>query len=781
MPDLEMIRGNVKTMIQNGAPREDIDRYLELQGTSAQELRNSRLQPWTKEVPNAFPPTPTTPDQKAMEATTRAFDDLKQSAAPPPGTREDLPAFTGEGLKMGPTNAGLPTLAGMVTWDDKAYGDIIKKQLGDRLTKVEKDPNGYEIVSYRGDDGKEYVAYINKPGLDLSDVNRELSMAIPMVVSGFGSGALWRAMGAGLAARALGAGVVEAGTVLGQEKAAQEMGSQQPTDWLRAVLAGGGGMLFEGLSGPITKLWRGLLTSSGAVAGGKLSKEAEQRAIELGLDPAEMNERLAAAFQRDVSRGTDMEEVGAKYRTGEFEIPTTKGQRTKDPSQLGVEYELGQGYMGSEGSRVMKEFEKEQQRAIDRAVREGVGEKLAPRQAGQEPHTLGARIQEGVRKAKEAFKGEENRLWGEVGPLYPSRQGRDILYDQIDRALSAKGMLPSPNQTPAAHQILKMLEDYRENKLVRPPYKALSTPEQELPIDEVRRQIKGLAEGAAPGSYDKKVANEVYGAFNDWVDTMADQALLLGDPASAAALKVARGFTRESKELFSPAKGKAPAAKIINQILDPENMGSPGEVVSTLFGRGGPRAPTKRGVEQTLRHMKGALRTSGTDAWDDIRLAYWVKLAEDNKGNVLPPQKLKEAIDSAFHNQKGAIDIMFTPKEQKLMQRLSRALEDVTSEKPFSGGKTEALIGVDRKRGTNLPANFARVEANRQLFSKHNVLMSRIWGALAKKLKGDPMGVRTVAGESLAQKQVKQNVTERPSSPMIMPAGTIPTMEYLDE
>lgn len=780
MPDLDQIRSNVKTMIQNGAPREDIDRYLELQGTSAQELRNSRLQPWTKEVPNAFPPTPTTPDQKAMEATTRAFDDLKQSTTSPPGTREDLPAFTGEGLGLGPTNAGLPTLAGMVTWDDKAYGDIIKKQLGDRLTKVEKDPNGYEIVSYKGDDGKEYVAYINKPGLDLSDVNRELSMAIPMVVSGFGSGALWRAMGMGLAARMLGAGVVEAGTVLGQEKAAQEMGSQQPTDWLRATLAGGGGMLFEGLSGPITKLWRGLLTSSGAVAGGKLSKEAEQRAIELGLDPAEMNDRLSAAFQRDVSRGTDPEEIGAKYRTGEFGIPTTKGQRTKDPSQLGVEDELKRGLMGSEGSRVMTEFEKEQQRAIDRAVREGVGEKIAPRQAGQEPQTLGARIQEGVRKAKEAFKGEEDRLWGEVGPMYPSRQGRDILYKHMDDALKADGLIPSPSHK-QSHEILKMIEDYRENRLTRPPYAALSTPEQELPIDEVRRQIKGLMDGAERGSYDAKIAAKLYGAFNDWVDTMADQALLLGDPASAAALKVARGFTRDSKELFSPAKGKAPAAKIINGILDPDHMGSPGEVVSTLFGRGGTRAPVKRGVEQTLRHMKGALRTSGTDAWDDIRLAYWVKLAEDNKGNVLPPQKLKEAIDAAFHNQKGAIDIMFTPKEQKMMQRLSRALEDVTSEKPFSGGKTEDLIQIGRKRGNNLAGNFARVEANRQLFSKHNVLMSRIWGALAKKLKGDPMGVRTVAGESLAQKQVRQNVTERPSSPMIMPAGTIPTMEYLDE
>src|SRR3990167_3966820 len=183
MPDYDKIKRNIDRMINQGAPREDIDQYIFGEGVTADELRRGR-KPYIGE---------------------KVIDWAVQTAKGKHDPRfKDVPAFKGKGINWYDPG-GRPTvpMAGAITLTDPAYGGVIKKQLGKRLIGTETDANGYEIIKYRGDDGKNYQTYINKTGLDPLDVERALAATVPSSIVGGVAGLAGRvAMGSGLFSRA---------------------------------------------------------------------------------------------------------------------------------------------------------------------------------------------------------------------------------------------------------------------------------------------------------------------------------------------------------------------------------------------------------------------------------------------------------------------------------------------------------------------------------------------------------------------------------------------------
>src|SRR6185436_12245535 len=132
----------------------------------------------------------------------------------------NLPVFDGGGVDL--TTMEQAKLLGP---DDEGLANIIKSNLGDKFVGIKKDANGYPIITYRGEDGKEQSSYVNRPGLDWQDVDRGISGAIPYVASATGAGRLVR--GAGIlgqtATQALTAGATSAATDAG----AAAMGSEK--------------------------------------------------------------------------------------------------------------------------------------------------------------------------------------------------------------------------------------------------------------------------------------------------------------------------------------------------------------------------------------------------------------------------------------------------------------------------------------------------------------------------------------------------------------------------
>lgn len=719
------------------------------------------------------PQTPTLLQHLGQQVT-KPLGALRDAAVGPRDPAEaETPMFTGNALPNAQRAAVQRGKA--VTFDDDAYADVVRSQLGNRFISMERDANNYPIITYIGEDGQQRREYLNRPGLDTQDVDRALSSSVPFMagagVANFGLRAL--GTGASLIPR-VGAQFLAGTTAsIGSDVAASSMGSEQGVDLGRAATAGAFQGVFEGLSGPMARTWSAIFRRYPLNRDGTLTPEAIETARRAGLNPDEMSERVRQAYARDLARGSSPEEIGAKFRSGEFGIPTTLGQRTGLPDQLGREEEMRRGLMGPEVQGVMRDFDQRQRDAIGTAVRETVPGRVAPGASSLSTRDLGDNIRSGARGAREALETQEGDLWSKVGEMFPQDGAFGTLPGSLQTRVNNAGIRPDAELTPAAHRMLQDLEGYARGDVTQSQYALLPDDVRRLDVDSMRRRLLDTYRAASPGSPDAKAARAIYDGFNDWIDEAAELAMLSGSPDSAAALRAARGFTREVKSLFQPTQGgrMTPAARRISGIMDDADSGE--GVIRSLFGSAGPRSTPPEGAVQTIQNMREILVRGGQErAWDDIRMAYWLRIAMDPQGKPLSPGMLRNNIDRAFANQSTLMDTMFTATEQAYMTRLARALDDVVYIPPNPSGTSYELMRMQRQQDREpIIKTMLSTQAKRELFSKGNVLMSRIYSSLARRIP-NVAGARDATAMPLARQATTQEVQRRsPRAWFIAPTG----------
>lgn len=757
-------RANIKRMLDEGGTEQDIDIYMGHHGLTDEALRGNFIQ-----------------------RTSDAIEGFGNSILPKPSPTDlqhaTVPSFTGEGLSVG--DRSVKDLAGFLTMEDEGYGNIIKYQLGDRLLGVEKDANGHEIITYFGDDGKEHRAYINKPGLDQEDIRRGLESAVPFFIGGSFVGLGLKAIGAGLLARIGGMALTEGGMSIGQDIAAATQGSGQGVDLLKAALAAGGGGIFEGLSGPLTRVWGNIFRRHGVDRTGRLTDAGRSAAERMGLDPDMMDQRLANLFENELrAQPADSTELAGKMRTAEFGIETTKGQRTKDPAVLGLEEEARRGLLGREAQEIMggpTGFDARQRQQIRTAAEDHIGGQLAPNATGREAATLGSRIKSSVDASWDLAQRTENKLWTDVGPMYPNPNAFSTMPTILSDAINKGGVNPTPDLTKSAHAMMELIDKYMAGEITRPPYKSLGPGRADvMSLDEMRRNLLSLYQSAETRP-DRTAAKSIYRGFNNWIEDVAQRAAMSGNPDAAAKLWTARQFTKGMHEIYEPSTrlGKpSPTARVVERIL--EDNTSPEEVIQAIIGRGGPSGAPPTNAPQTLSTLRTILGTKGKDAWDDIRLAYWVNLVQDRRGNVLSPQQLKNNLDAAFKNQLSVLRQLYSPEELSLFRRFGEGL-DVAAYKPPNPSGTSYELQRMRQRGQGSAAKtFLQIQSKRELFSKHNVLMSRIYAVLAKKLPLSVFGSAEKSGAKIASRNTAQSLTKKKGSTLVAPIGAYGTVEMFD-
>ena len=226
------------------------------------------------------------------------------------------------------------------------------------------------------------------------------------------------------------------------------------------------------------------------------------------------------------------------------------------------------------------------------------------------------------------------------------------------------------------------------------------------------RRVLGDMVGGAANNTDRRAAKAVYDGFNDWIDVAAEKAMLSGTPEAAAALRTARGVSREIKGLFAPRlKGgkTSPAAKILDGITDTDSAEG---VLSRVVGS--PLTDPREGSVQALKSLKtllvdrpSARGAKGADSlketWNDIRLAYWMRIVTDRRGDVLATADgLKNAINTAFNKQRSVINVLYSPEETRQMRRLVRALDTAAWKDPNASGSATAGMYYVRQVITKL-------------------------------------------------------------------------------
>jgi hypothetical protein len=747
--------------------------------------------------------------------------------------RQD-PAFASVPAYMGDTYETMQgqAQAKSVAIDDAAYGDILRKQLGNRFIRQEKDANGYPVIVYRGQDGSEQKGYVNKPGLDFQDVDRGLSATLPYLATAGPIGKLTR--GVGTVGKLVTQGLGAAGTSIGQDIAAQQMGSEQDVDLGRAgmtgalggfaavarpLLAGGvtGGVIGASTEGDIEdKVVGGLFGGAvGASVGkgiervqkprvapgavdeqGKLSGQMRQKAERAGLNPDEMSPEDVNQWLDGVTLTADQAELAAAIETGKFNLMTTKGIRTKDPQLLSIEKDARYGNLGESAKQLLKAYDDESAKQIQGSAlrrraaedgrpvdpyKDGVGAMVAPTRNDMVPQQVtpdqfGTSINRGLTAAKDAGDELINKAWKDVTDIVPAEQAMPLMAGKLRSRVG--DMVLDSELTPAAVRMERELAAFvgGEAKSGSP---GLIGETQIQTVDQMRRRLLKMKDASSSNS-DRAASKAIYDGFNDWIDEIADQGFIKGNnPEAAAALRTARQVTAEVKQAFAPRDpaGKAsPAGKIMQGIVD--GADTPEGIINQLLGASGPVTAPKPGSVQAVRQIKKVLfdgvRGSklvddqvANTTFNDIRMAYWSRLVINKEGKMHTPQMIVNNVEAALRNQGSLVREMFKPDEVKIFREYVAAMKRLAYKDPNPSGTATALRAAMRNEDSWLKT-FFQTQSKRELFSKHNVLMSRFYQFLAKKVPVNAFGSRDMVGTRAAERAIDPNLTLRQQS---NPAG----------
>jgi hypothetical protein len=595
---------------------------------------------------------------------------------------------------------GQITLGQSLTPDDKAHADIVRNALGNRFLGMEKDAYGADVVRYQDKAGQPTAAYINAPGLDMEDINNAGLQSLPYILGGRVIGGLTKGMS--LPMRMMGQSGGAFATSVAGDVAAQGAGSEQAPDIGRATTVAALGGLAEAVSPGLGLLWRKLVTEPGLFnkASGQLTAKGVEAAKKAGFDPADvvqMSGEMAEQFAKKYAAIRDPMVAGQSTRTGEFGVPVSRGQLTKDPGRLLNEKAMRYGAFGDSAKTTMQAFDERQSSAIAEAALGGGQKSIAntinparPALAVR-PGDMGEGIRTGVRSARDAAKVGENEAWKEVGKLEATTQALEILPKAIATSLDDLAGSLTKDTAPKASAMLDALRNFKKGGAPAEADEFLGSVKTPS-VDTMRRNLFQMMKGTQPGDFDSAAAKRIYDGFNKWIDDAADAALLKGDALAASKLRIARDRTKELNQAFSArgVNGQAtPGGALVEKIVKSDNM-APEGIVRELFGTN-PDAAPKAATLEALNRIKTGLdkylpKAQGEPVWNDIRLAHWTNLVKDSSGNLYSPTMLQKRIAQALSAQGSVMKALYKPDEIAAIRRFGAAMKDVSYKDPNPSG-----------------------------------------------------------------------------------------------
>ena len=472
--DLNKAKHEVNILLEKGAPEEVIQEYMRDKGLTKDMLREHENRP-KGIMDQAYDIADSVATAsglkkvhgKVMDAAQWAGDVYRGDVDP---AYKDLEGFKGQGITPLSDDMSSIERAKVLTLSDKGYGNIVKDTLADRLLGVTKDKFGQEIINYKGDDGREYQTYVNKPGLDYQDVDRFVSGSIPFAVGAGLAGQLFK--GSGLLARTMSQGVTAGSVDAAMQNAAQDQGSGEDYDLARSLVASLGGAGGELLGTVITKLAQKSYIDK---ATGKLNEAGKAWARAHRIDPDTASESVSHYISQNIERAANPEELAISARAAEFNIPTSKAQRTKLYQDAFDELELEKGLHGQDAETIYKNFKSKQGEAIQEAAFNKVGGKLSSDADITDTPALGYNVQDGLKALEGELSKRESQIWSSVGPMYPKEKAFESLPEIISKKADDAGVRLLPRGTEASAEMYNLMQQFMNGDLKSSGYGILKT------------------------------------------------------------------------------------------------------------------------------------------------------------------------------------------------------------------------------------------------------------------------------------------------------------------
>lgn len=620
-----------------------------------------------------------TPEPDAKSWLGRRVQDIRGKRDP---RMANAPTIAEVLLKDGGHSVGSEAWAWLTGASDEDMASVYRGMLGDRFIREEKDANDYPVVVYKGKDGKEARAYVNKPGIDMQDTVRGVYGALPFVATGGMAGSALK--GAGVVGRMAGQAATMGATSVAQDAAGVATGVSDldlEKTAAKAGVAAIGGAGGEALAAGGAALWRKLITEPRYFdkMTGQLTKEGEAALKAAGLDPADIPADLAGTVAKELTKFGDDVDRDALMRSvasSRFGIPRTKGEMTGNQQQLLREQQMFGGTYGEEARHGMAAFRDRQQKAIQGTVLNDIPEQIAPGSTSITPAHAGANIRANTMAAYDAAKQGERAAWQKVPRMVAKPEELELLPQVL--AKRADDLLVDEHATPAAAQMGKMLDSFMTGKSL--PKAAEIFPD--TPVGDINQMRKALGklQATAKEPEDRRAAKIIYDSFNDWI---GEAAKMRGDPEIAAAMVTARGISRKVHAAFEgpPRTG---ADLILKKVL--ETTDNAEGIVNALFSAPS-KSQIKAGAVSALNSLKKAYDDylppeAAKAAWDDIRLAYWQRLTRKPSGEVMGPAELATALKTAAHSQNSIMRMLYSDQERGMFKMLAFTLDDVKRRNP---------------------------------------------------------------------------------------------------
>lgn len=620
-------------------------------------------------------------------------------------------ALKAEG-NLGPGTAGKEMWGWLTGASDNDMGGVYQSVLGDRFVKTETDANGYPIVVYKGKDGQEARAYVNKPGLDAQDVMRGVVGIAPNVGAGrLVSGAMkgsallprmvGQAMGQGAASVAQdAAGVATGVSDLNIEKSAE-----------KGLLSAAGGAAGEMVGAAAGAIWRKFVTEPKYYnqATGKLTQEGMAAAERAGVDPAYMTQQIQKQFAGNMAKGARETAAARDAVSNEFNISRTAGEIEGNTQKLLREQQMTAGNYGKPAEDLMSAFRRSQTQQIENAVRgeiepgkQGIIGQIAPSRAGQQlgKADLGGNIRANTQSAYQTAEEFENRAWSQVKDFRATEEALMRLEPVVKKKLMGSRIdFIDADLTPTAAKMSRMMEEFQAGGA---PKSASKYIDEALPgkVDLMRRQLFNAYKTAENGT-DTRAAKALYDGFNDWI---VHAARMSGDPTMATTMRSARALSRQIHEVFEGKQGTA-GANVLANIL--KKSDSAEGVIDALFS-GQTRSNIKSGSIDALGNLKTAYRKFlepdvAQAAVEDLKLAYMKRAVEDAGGKLKEPRALASALRNMLGSQRSVLNALeITAEQQATIGRLASILEDVSKRNPNTSWSGVSMAGFMKDIGNAL-------------------------------------------------------------------------------
>lgn len=360
---------------------------------------------------------------------------------------------------------------------------------------------------------------------------------------------------------------------------------------------------------------------------------------------------------------------GNKAPPNEFDIPLTTAQRTGDLRQFGQEERLRQ--VDGSGQPIMRQFDKQQAEAIERASDEMIGAKLG------DPANMEDNLARALRDKVAASKQRASQLYDfaeQSGAVLDEGAVR-VLPDYVQQRLAANSVIVDASITPSAALALKEIEAAGALKGGLDPLAPKTGPiNGDLVgvslkgVEQVRKRLVGLS-GNTPE--DRRAVYQIKKAFDDWLDDAVDRALISGDETALKALKAARAETAFHKKLTTPESGD----EVTDRIAKMQDQDATAEQVANwLYGAdiASPVLMAPR-VAGKLKQVLGA----GSPEFGAIRAAAWKRLVTDlASGNMRSATMIAKRVEQ-FLNSKGVSlsKVLYSEAERAQMQRFADLLK----------------------------------------------------------------------------------------------------------